>query len=126
MPPNATDVVKTLRSLLNSTQNGLVERQLWRDFREMEGYAVPFKEFGFRTFVDFLKSTNEFELINTQDGYHIRAKLTQESIHIAELVSAQNRVKKKKSARPTPFVPRRNIRLENWNHTAYSKVSSTG
>lgn len=124
MAPNMTDVVKALRSLLNSTQNGLLQKHLWRDFREMEGYTVPFKEFGYNTFTDFLIKSNEFELTNTQEGYHVRARLTANSIHITEMVSAQNRARKKKSAKPIPYVPRRNIRLEsNWNLTAYSKVS---
>lgn len=126
MPPNTTDVVKTLRSLLNSTPNGLIERQLWRDFKEMEGYPVPFRELGFGKFIDFLRATNEFELIQTSEGYHIRARLTKDSVHIAQLVSSQNRAKKKKNAKPMPFVPRRKIELENnWNPpTAYSQAYS--
>lgn len=70
--------------------------------------------------------SNEFELIRTSEGNHIRARLTAESIHIAALVSSQNRSKRRKSTKPAAFIPRSNIQLDNnnWNHTANSKVSA--
>lgn len=124
MSANASDVIKTLRSLLNSTQNGLNANQLMREFREMEGYAVPFQQLGFSTFVQFLQNSNEFEIQNTPNGPHIRAKLTKESVHIAKLVSSQNRGKRKKNVKPIPFAPRRNVQSNNnWRNTAFAKVS---
>ncbi|XP_031634675.1 uncharacterized protein LOC116347979 isoform X2 [Contarinia nasturtii] len=126
MTASASDVIKTLRSLLNSTQNGLLAKQLMREFREMEGYPVPFQQLGYTSFTHFLEKSNEFDLTNTVDGPHVRAKLTKESVHIAQLVSSQNRTKKKKTSRPMPFVQRRNINHTNynWRNTAYPKIEA--
>lgn len=122
MSANQSDVVKTLRSLLNSAQNGLSTNQLMRDYREMEGHPVPFREFGFNSLNDFLIKTNEFELMSTVNGPHVFAKLTKKSAHIAQLVDSQNRTKKKKNARPPPRPIRNTRSTSNWNQTAYSTV----
>lgn len=111
-------VVKTLRGLLNSTQNGLLEKQLRRDYRELEGCEIPYKSFGCNTLLDFLRTSNEFELLTTNDGIVVRAKLTQSSLHVVELVGTQNRAKKKKNAKSVPFIPR----LRSNFSGAYSKV----
>lgn len=118
------DVVKTLRGLLNSAQNGLMEKQLMRDFREMEGYVIPYQQFGCRSLTEFLESSNEFDLTRTHEGLHVRAKLTKESVHLAQLVQSQNRVRKKKSAKPMTFVPRntQTFRSNNWNNSARPQV----
>lgn len=116
--PNVTEIVKTLRSLLNSSQNGLTERQLWRDFRETEGYAVPFKELGFRTFLQFLIDTKQFELLQTQDGVQIYAKLSKDSVHIAQLVASQNRVKPRKKATKPISMPRNAQQFRRGNNYA--------
>lgn len=117
-------VVKTLRGLLNATQNGMMEKQLWRDFREMEGFVIPYRSFGFQTLVDFLRASNEFDLSNTVEGVHIRAKLSQASVHLAEMVQSQNRTKKKKSDRSMLFFPRLRSALStvNWGPRTQSKV----
>lgn len=125
MPLNVSDVVKTLRSLLNSTQNGLLERQLLREFRDMEGVMLPFRDLGFNTFTQFLEASKEFELINTSEGVHVRAKLSKSSVHIAQLVESQNRVKRKKNAKSAPFMSRpRNVRSKsNWTRPTAPNVS---
>lgn len=125
MAPTASDVVKTLRGLLNSSQNGLMEKQLMRDYREMEGHVIPYQQFGFRSLIQFLEASNEFDLTNTRDGVHIRAKLAKESLHVAQLVESQNRLKRKKNAKPMPPVPRaRSFRNtdSNWNNPTQSQV----
>lgn len=125
MPPNANDIVKTLRGLLNSAQNGLTTKQLMRDFREMEGCVVPYQALGYSSFVQFLTESNEFDLMNTPDGPHVFAKVTKESAHIAELVGRQNRIRKKKSnlpARP-PVRPQRFNRPANNYSNSYSSYS---
>lgn len=126
MPPNKIEIVKTLRSLLNTSQHGLSERQLMRDFRELEGYNVPFRELGFRSFVQFLVDTKEFELLQTEEGVQVYAKLSKDSVHIAQLVASQNRTKRKKTAKPTPILSR-NVqhfrRGDNSTQAAYARVS---
>lgn len=113
-------VVKTLRGLLNSTPNGLLERQLRRECKEMEGCEIPYKSFGCNTLLDFLRTSNQFELSTTNDGVVVQAKLTQSSMHVVELVGTQNRAKRKKNVKSMPFVPRLRPNFSG----AYSKVSS--
>lgn len=129
MLPNGADIVKTLRSLLIPQKNGLLARHLMRDFRDLEGCVVPFHELGFKSFEQFLSSSNEFVLTQTPEGVHVYAKIKADSLHIAQLVASQNqnRPKKKKTAKPAPFVMRNNRNLrsdDNWTRTAYAnKVS---
>lgn len=114
-------VVKTLRSLLNTTKNGLLEKQLRREFREMEGKDIPYKSLGYSTLLDFLRASGEFDLSTTNEGMNIRARVSQNSQHIVELVGSQNRSasdRRKKSAKSMPFIPRSN---PNANRN-YSKV----
>lgn len=117
-------VIKTLRGLLNTTPNGMPERQLWRDFRGIEGYEVPYKSYGYRTFIEFLQKSNEFDIANLPDGVHIRAKLSKASIHLAEMVQSQNRSKKKRSERNILFTPRLRSALStaNWGPRTQTKV----
>lgn len=109
-------VVKALRSLLIASRDGLSERQLRREYKEFEGTDIPYKNFGFNRLLDFLSSSNEFVLRTTNEGMHVQAKLSQNTIHMVEMVQTQNRVKKKKNAKATPFSPR-------FHQGSYSKVS---
>lgn len=119
--PNMDVVIKTMRGLLNISKNGLAERQLRREFRENEGYDIPYKSFGFNTLLDFLRSSNQFDLTSTNDGIQVRAKLMENSSHLVQMVRGQNCAKKKKNAKATPFVPR--LQSANRNQRPHSKVN---
>lgn len=106
MPASVSDIVKTLRGLLNTTQNGLMERQLVKEYREMEGCLIPYQQFGYRTLGQFLEASQEFDLTNTHEGLHVRAKLAKETLHLTQMVESQNRTKRKKTTKPMPFVSR--------------------
>lgn len=136
MQPDKETVVKTLRSLLNTSKNGLLGSKsnwdaifgngkkgfvflsLWNiiiiyDFivhwknSEMEGIEIPYKAFGYQTLLDFLRDSKQFDFSSTNDGMHIRARLSQDSQHIVALVGSQNRDRRKKSTKSMPFYPQR-------------------
>lgn len=116
------EVIKSLRSLLNSTKTGLLEKQLRRDYREFEGIEIPYKSFGYSSLLDFLRATNEFDFVTTNDGIVVLAKLTETSQHVVDLVGTQNRVKKKKNAKSVPFIPR--LRPDSFGSSNSRKVYS--
>lgn len=74
----------------------------------MEGCEIPYKSFGYTTLLDFLRASGEFDLYSTNDGMQIRARVSQNSQHIVELVGSQNRDRRKKSTKSMPFVPQFN------------------
>lgn len=65
----------------------------------MEGKNIPYMKFHFKTLYDFLYASNEFHMFRARGGLYIRARLTQHSKHIVEMVSAQKN-------KNTKFLPR--------------------
>lgn len=85
----------------------------------MEGHEIPYKSFGYNTLLDFLRASNEFDLITTNDGMLVYARVSQNSQHIVELVGMQNRQKRKKTTtKSMPFAPR----FTSYANQNYSKV----
>lgn len=75
---------------------------------EMEGCEIPYKSFGYNSLLDFLRTSGEFDLYSTNEGMQIRARVSQNSQHIVDLVGSQNRDRRKKSTNTMPFIPRFN------------------
>lgn len=73
----------------------------------MEGYDIPYTSFGYKTLIEFLRESGEFDLFSTTDGMIVRARVTERSQHIVALVESQNRGKKRAN-KSSPFIPRFN------------------
>ena len=48
-----------LRGLLISTKRAMTLNDLSRDFKNQEGYDIPFRKFGFNSLLDFLNSITD-------------------------------------------------------------------
>lgn len=87
-----------IRSLLISSQNGLSENELCRDYSLFNSQrSLPYKIFGYSTITDFLNSLTDI-LYRSSDGY-IHPIVDQSTEHIFKLVQ-QQRTNKKKKKRP--------------------------
>lgn len=82
----------------------------YQNSSEMEGYEIPYKSFGYNTLLDFIRESGEFDWYSTNDGIQIHARASQTSQHIVDLVSSQNRDRRKKSTKSMPFRPQFNSR----------------
>lgn len=117
--------VKAIRALLVANKNSLFTREILNDYIKMEGEPVPFESFGYKTFDEFLRDSNQFILTETRQGIKVTAKPLKAIQHVVELVKGQNSVKtKKKTTNMLP--PQRGLRTSTsdnmWNTTEYAKV----
>ncbi|CAF0886794.1 unnamed protein product [Adineta steineri] len=87
------EIKMEIRSLLISSQNGLLENELCRDYSLFNSQrSLPYQTFGYLTVTDFLNSLNDI-LYRSLDGY-IHPIVDQSTKHIFKLVQ-QQRTKKK-------------------------------
>jgi hypothetical protein len=87
-----------IRSLLISSQNGLSEDELCRDYSLFNSQrSLPYQIFGYKTKTDFLNSLTDI-LYRSSDGY-IYPIVDQSTEHIFKLVQ-QQRTKKKTKQKP--------------------------
>lgn len=109
--------LKVLRGMLNLSQFDLTENQLRSQFLEYEGFEIPYKTFGFNTFLDFLRESNEFVLTTKSGFVYVRAKESKNSSHLVKYVAGQNKPKKKKNDKVMPFIPplRKTLTNNNWS-----------
>lgn len=117
--------MKAIRALLVANKNGLFTREILNDYIKMEGEPVPFESFGYKTFDEFLRDSNQFTLTETRQGIKVTAKPSKAIQHVVEFVKGQNSVKtKKKTTNMLP--PQRGLRTSTndnmWNTTEYAKV----
>lgn len=84
------DAIKLIKSLLTTTIGGVLVSDLNRDYKEMVGKPIPFREFGFDTLADFLRSTNQFSGTKTANGIKVTIKIPGKSAHIISAVQRQN------------------------------------
>lgn len=87
-------VVKVLRSILLSCKSGMFIHDLVKEYRVEEATKIPFKTFGFDSFVDFLRTTGGFVVTETKDGLMVSAEQTANSEHVNDSVKGQNCSKK--------------------------------
>lgn len=93
-------VIKEIRCLIATCKNGLYMKRLWREYKETTGEYIPFREFGFDSMEQFLRSTNQFILRSCDGDFVLMAKPTEESAHILKLIQNQNYNNKKRSDPP--------------------------
>jgi hypothetical protein len=93
--PEYTYVVSVLRSLLNSRKDQVgTLSELFRDYKEVEGKALDCRKLGFRNIEDFLRSSDQFLLTNFRGEVQVRVKASEDSQHIARMISAQRKPKR--------------------------------
>lgn len=91
-----------IRSLLISSQNGLRENELCRDYSLFNCQrSLPYQIFGYSTVTDFLNSLTDI-LYRSSDGY-IHPIVDQSTKHIYKFVQ-QQRTNKKKKTKQIPIV----------------------
>ncbi|XP_037082492.1 predicted GPI-anchored protein 58 [Pollicipes pollicipes] len=99
---------KLIRSCLISTKGSLSLRELKRDFQTLVGYAIPFRDNGFRSLEDYLRSIPDVVRLNESGPeplVHFVADAS--TAGIASLVQRQKPTKKKAPPRrPVAYVPR--------------------
>lgn len=122
-PKTQQECIKTIRALLNSTKYGLSTNEILNDYAKMEGKPLPFKTFGFNTFDEFLRNSNQFIFNDTKQGYKVTAKTSEDSQHHQQLVQStkSNRPKKKINLMPNRSL-QSSTNDNEWNTTAYAKV----
>lgn len=121
-------IVSILRAIVTSRKD-TTENDIRNGFREIEGYEVPYKKFGFNRLDDFLRSSSEFILIRNGRDTFIKAKLSQDTAHISRLVAEQNSSKRKKSRsgasrRPSSYAVRNMRSSSSAYSNAYSMAQS--
>ncbi|XP_074656038.1 tudor domain-containing protein 7B-like [Tubulanus polymorphus] len=92
-----TLVKMLLRAVLQPFKDGLPIRKLDSEYRQCNGSSVPYKQFGFNTQEDFLHSVKDtVRFSRNKDGEMICfAVVTEETAHIAKLISNQKSKKRK-------------------------------
>ncbi len=84
-----------IRSLLISSQNGLSEDELCRDYSLFNSKrSLPYQIFGYSSITDFLNSLNDI-LYRSSDGF-IYPIVDQSTEHIFKFVQQQRKKKKTK------------------------------
>lgn len=92
------EAVSTIHALINSRKELTTDRDLMREYRELNGETIQYRKFGFRSLDQFLDSTGKFIIRRGNAGdLLISAVPTMASKHIADMVSKQRSDRKKKS-----------------------------
>jgi hypothetical protein len=91
------DLKAELRSILISSQQGCNELQLMRDYGAYNAHKpIPFRDMGYNTLIDLLKSMPDVAKIDQSRGPMIIHGVPDENTaHIKKLVMTQKRNKKK-------------------------------
>ncbi|KAK2584648.1 hypothetical protein KPH14_006995 [Odynerus spinipes] len=106
------DIQKIILALLVSQKNAISLTHLDRDYLEQEGEHIPWKEFGYISLFDYLKSMPKYIHLERINGmYYVRGIATDKSKHVSSLVARQKESSKKpaytrKAYRPSHYYPR--------------------
>ncbi|XP_047985623.1 tudor domain-containing protein 7 [Leguminivora glycinivorella] len=121
-------VISALRATLLSVKGALTIKQCNRDYRELQGEWIPFKKLGYPTLDRLFVDVPGFKVTQINGEWYVDAIASQETQHIAEMVSRQ-----KSSKKPTPRFnfPNRFPKKEgSWrrpatagSHTSYNNAS---
>lgn len=85
------DALKVIKSLLTtSSDGGMLVNEITKEYKEMVGKPIPFREHGFATLTDFLRSTNQFSGTKTANGIKVTIKIPGKSAHIIAMRQKQN------------------------------------
>ncbi|KAL2727993.1 uncharacterized protein V1477_017269 [Vespula maculifrons] len=106
------DVQKIILSLLVSRKDAIPLGVLAKDYQDQEGEPIPWKEFGYITLLDYLKSMPKFISFERLNGtYYVRGVASDKSKHVSSLVARQKISLKKRNYirrtyRPSYYYPK--------------------
>ncbi|XP_012283436.1 uncharacterized protein LOC105701330 isoform X2 [Orussus abietinus] len=84
------DVQQVLSSLLVSKKDDCTIEELERDYQEVEGERIPWRELGYATLLSFLQSSSKYvTLINNNGRYFVKPVVTEKVQHVKSLVDRQ-------------------------------------
>ncbi|XP_063395722.1 tudor domain-containing protein 7-like [Cydia fagiglandana] len=90
-------VISAIRATLLSVKGALTIKQCNRDYRELQGEWIPFKKLGYPTLDRLFVDVPGFKVTLINGEWYVDAIASQETQHIAAMVSRQ-----KSSKKPTP------------------------
>ncbi|KAF7287644.1 hypothetical protein GWI33_005992 [Rhynchophorus ferrugineus] len=102
------DVIKKIRSFCTIHKGPLLVNQLVHDYKDMIGTKIPFRDLGFKTLDDFLKSEETFHLSKKGSDLYLTAEVSEKTAHIADMVAKQKAKKKPPKVHFAPVQPRYN------------------
>ncbi|XP_046816846.1 uncharacterized protein LOC124423308 isoform X1 [Vespa crabro] len=106
------DVQKIILSLLVTRKDAIPLGELAKDYQDQEGESIPWKEFGYITLLDYLKSMPKYVSLERLNGiYYVRGVASEKSKHVSSLVARQKISLKKQSHirrtyRPSYYYPK--------------------
>uniref|UniRef100_A0A182W7I3 HTH OST-type domain-containing protein n=1 Tax=Anopheles minimus TaxID=112268 RepID=A0A182W7I3_9DIPT len=103
-----------IRSLAISSASGMTLSQLDHDFKNLEGYSIPYQTHGFKSLHSMLKTLTDVVRVNGNDQQStIHPVTTEKNQHIRSLVEKSKKSKKRKivshSSRPTSSIPKQPV-----------------
>lgn len=122
MDQSINKVVISIRSCILQYKNGRCKvSQLAKDYREIEGNPIPYRLFGFSVLEDFLLSTNQFILNDTEQGTVVTAKWDEHSRHIVQLLKEQNPARESNKSMKPKMVMESHLSSSNTQKNTISK-----
>jgi len=99
--------VTLIRSLLISTKGGVPIEKMSRDYREMIGKPIPWRDLGYVNLEEFLDQSPDMCRVSyTPTGIMIRGVVTSADAHVASLVNRQSS-NKRRTAKTAKMPPAR-------------------
>lgn len=94
MATDKEQVIQALRATLLSVKGALTIKQCNRDYRELQGDWIPYKKLGYPTLDKLFLDIPGFKVTQINGEWYVDAIASQESQHIASMVSRQKSSKK--------------------------------
>lgn len=89
------EVKNEIRSCIISSKAMLTLQQLNSDYMMLVGDRIPYKNLGFQTLEDLIKSSPDLDLKKQGNVIYAVAKQSEKSAHITKLISNQKSPKKR-------------------------------
>ena len=103
--PELNKEKKRIQALLQSVKYGLTTQQLWKDYVQLVDKECPYQDYGFNSFVDFLRSMPDVCRFITHSGTTVLIPayaVNAETMHISIMVfSGENLTTRSNSQRPS-------------------------
>ncbi|XP_045528231.1 tudor domain-containing protein 7B isoform X1 [Pieris brassicae] len=87
-------IIQALRATLISVKGALTLKECNRDYRELQGEAIPYKRLGYSTLDKLFQDVPGFKLKEINGEWYVDAIASRETQHIATMVSRQKSNKK--------------------------------
>ncbi|XP_076183305.1 uncharacterized protein LOC143155002 isoform X2 [Ptiloglossa arizonensis] len=106
---NREDIEKTVLALLFSRKRECTLSELTKDYYETEGKAIPWRDLGYLTFLNFLQSMSKYVQIEYRDNVpYVKGIPSDKSKHVSKLVANQKDKKhivRRKLYKPNQYYP---------------------